>query len=255
MGVNSATSQESGLFSHLFTLFTVFSRGRGMNTTLVDHARRAGRERLPDRRQADTFEVRYGDNVYQVAIGYYPDGRPGEVFLSGAKTGSDSDGLHADIGVPLRGRLSRASYFRHKEPNTMTRRRAKLDRGRPFGVVTGQSDHKYEQDYKIFDHTGLEILPGDGSEPTPPPAARRASSPATKPSRTDRAPSPAARRMRRARSRRRAGAMVVNIEITRRVIDQLIEHAGLERDDANDREKVAGAIGSLLDDWVKTNRQ
>lgn len=137
----------------------------------------------------------------------------------------------------------------------MTRRRAKLDRGHSFGTVHGASRVCYEQDHKQFDHTGLEILPDDGSEPTPPPASRTASSPETKPSRTDGALSQAARRMRRSRSRRRAGVMVVNIEITRRVIDQLIEHAGLEGNDANDREKVAGAIGGLLDDWGKMNRQ
>ncbi len=136
----------------------------------------------------------------------------------------------------------------------MPRRQARLDRSRSFGTVHGSSRVRYEQDHKHFDHAGVEILE-DGSEPTPPPASRTASSPATKPSRSVKAPSPAARRMRRTRARRRAGMMVVKLEISRQVIDHLIEHAGLERDDANDREKLAGAIGSLVDDWVNTNRQ
>ena len=59
------------------------------------------RERLPDRRGAETVELVYGDNAYTVTTGLYRDGRPGEVFLSGAKAGSDVDGLLADIGVVL----------------------------------------------------------------------------------------------------------------------------------------------------------
>ena len=63
------------------------------------HERR--RERLPNRRAAETRELTYGGNVYSVATGQYRDGRPGEVFLSGAKVGSDTDGLLADVGVLL----------------------------------------------------------------------------------------------------------------------------------------------------------
>ena len=59
------------------------------------------RDRLPNRRAAETRELRYRDKVYAVATGYYRDGRSGEVFLSGAKVGSDTDGLLADVGVLL----------------------------------------------------------------------------------------------------------------------------------------------------------
>ena len=61
----------------------------------------ATRERLPNRRQAKTFALEYGGKVYQVTVGFFHDARPGEVFISGAKVGSDADGLHADIGVLL----------------------------------------------------------------------------------------------------------------------------------------------------------
>ena len=59
------------------------------------------RERLPARRQAETFDLEYGGKVYQVTVGRYHDGRPGEIFIHGSKVGSDADGLHADIGVLL----------------------------------------------------------------------------------------------------------------------------------------------------------
>ncbi len=57
------------------------------------------RERLPDRRQAETVDLQYGGRRYHLTIGQYDDGRPGEVFLHGAKPGSDTDLLCDDIGV------------------------------------------------------------------------------------------------------------------------------------------------------------
>ena len=59
------------------------------------------RQRLPDRRRAVIFDVVHEGARYSVGIGLYDDNRLGEVFLSGAKTGSDLDGLLADVGVLL----------------------------------------------------------------------------------------------------------------------------------------------------------
>ena len=57
------------------------------------------RRRLPNRRCSRTVDLWYGGRRYHLTVGYYGDGRRGEVFVCGALTGSDSDGLHADIGV------------------------------------------------------------------------------------------------------------------------------------------------------------
>ena len=57
------------------------------------------RDRLPARRQSETVDLWHGGQRYHVTVGQYPDGRVGEVFLSGAKSGSDVDGLCADVGV------------------------------------------------------------------------------------------------------------------------------------------------------------
>ncbi len=57
------------------------------------------RERLPDRRQAETVDLWHGGRRYHLTVGKYPDGRPGEIFLHGAKPGSDTDLLCDDIGV------------------------------------------------------------------------------------------------------------------------------------------------------------
>lgn len=54
------------------------------------------REALPTRRAADTLtfksEVLGGTSIH-CTVGQYPDGRPGEIFIHGAKTGSHADGL------------------------------------------------------------------------------------------------------------------------------------------------------------------
>ena len=47
------------------------------------------RERLPNRRQAETLDLWHGGQRYHFTVGEYPDGRPGEVFIHGAKPGSD----------------------------------------------------------------------------------------------------------------------------------------------------------------------
>lgn len=57
------------------------------------------RERLPDRRQAETLDLWHGGRRYHLTIGEYNDGRPGEVLMHGAKPGSDADLLGDDIGV------------------------------------------------------------------------------------------------------------------------------------------------------------
>jgi len=57
------------------------------------------RERLPDRRQAETVDLWHGGQRYHLTVGEYSDGRPGEVFIHGAKPGSDTDLLCDDIGV------------------------------------------------------------------------------------------------------------------------------------------------------------
>ena len=51
------------------------------------------RERLPTRRQCETINLHYNGQRYHLTIGEYDDGRPGEVFLHGAKPGSLAAGI------------------------------------------------------------------------------------------------------------------------------------------------------------------
>ncbi len=61
------------------------------------------RERLPDRRHSDVVRVvhrlRGGAQPYTATIGYYPDGRIGEVFIDAAKDSNDGANLARDVAV------------------------------------------------------------------------------------------------------------------------------------------------------------
>lgn len=57
------------------------------------------RTRLPDRRFAETVMLEHDGTRFMVTIGFYPDGRPGEVFTHGARSGSNLDALLADACV------------------------------------------------------------------------------------------------------------------------------------------------------------
>jgi hypothetical protein len=61
------------------------------------------RDVLPQRRGNETFEMRHGgqNTVFAVTLGFYPDGRLGEVFIHGAKAGSETDGIARDGAVLL----------------------------------------------------------------------------------------------------------------------------------------------------------
>ena len=57
------------------------------------------RVRLPDRRPAETVQLEYGGTRFMITVGFYPDGRPGEVFTHGARSGSNLDAVLADACV------------------------------------------------------------------------------------------------------------------------------------------------------------
>jgi hypothetical protein len=57
------------------------------------------RVRLPNRRFAATVELEHGGSRFTITVGFYPDGRPGEVFTHGMRSGSTLDALLADACV------------------------------------------------------------------------------------------------------------------------------------------------------------
>jgi len=59
------------------------------------------REKLPERRHAVTETIEWASRRWHVQIGFYPDGRPGEIFADGVKTGSSMEALIDDACVML----------------------------------------------------------------------------------------------------------------------------------------------------------
>lgn len=56
---------------------------------------------LPQRRAAETFDLRFRNQRFTVTVGFYADGTPGEVFIDGGKTGQDIQSTARDAAVVL----------------------------------------------------------------------------------------------------------------------------------------------------------
>jgi hypothetical protein len=56
---------------------------------------------LPRRRAAETFNMRFWNQLFTVTVGFYADGTLGEVFIDGCKTGNDIESIARDAGVLL----------------------------------------------------------------------------------------------------------------------------------------------------------
>jgi ribonucleoside-diphosphate reductase alpha chain len=68
----------------------------GQNLPARDAPRR---DRLPNRRPAETIAFERDGSLYEMTIGYYPDGRAGEVFLNADRADSLLDVLTSDAAI------------------------------------------------------------------------------------------------------------------------------------------------------------
>jgi hypothetical protein len=59
------------------------------------------RVRLQNRRPNITAMIQHAGRSYAVTVGFYPDGRVGEIFIHGAKAGSEIDFLLDDACVAI----------------------------------------------------------------------------------------------------------------------------------------------------------
>ncbi len=88
------------------------------------------RTRLPDRRAAETVRLEHGGTRFMVTIGFYPDGRPGEVFTHGIRTGSSLDALLADACVVV------SCLIQHGvEPRDLAASMGRLGSAEPASIV------------------------------------------------------------------------------------------------------------------------
>jgi hypothetical protein len=88
------------------------------------------RVRLPHRRFAETVELEHAGQRFTVTIGFYPDGRPGEVFTHGLRTGSNLDALLADACVLV------SCLIQHgAEPRDLAASMGRLGNATPASVI------------------------------------------------------------------------------------------------------------------------
>jgi hypothetical protein len=83
------------------------------------------RQRLPNRRPSETFELECGGLKYRATISRYDDGRLSEIFLGNAKAGSQSDTNAKDAAVirtAVRPRLRRLVARMARQAANETRR-------------------------------------------------------------------------------------------------------------------------------------
>lgn len=59
------------------------------------------REHLPTRRSATSFEVVAGTTKVTMTVGFFPNGKPAEVFVSNLKAGSQMEAVARDASVLL----------------------------------------------------------------------------------------------------------------------------------------------------------
>ena len=59
------------------------------------------RRTLPQRRAAETFNMRFWNQPFTVTVGFFEDGTPGEVFIDSRKTGGDVEAVARDAAVTL----------------------------------------------------------------------------------------------------------------------------------------------------------
>jgi hypothetical protein len=67
------------------------------------------RHRLPHRRPAIAFDFRHGELSYRAHVGFFEDGRVGELFLNASKQNSALDAFAADAAILISLLLQRGS--------------------------------------------------------------------------------------------------------------------------------------------------
>ncbi len=125
------------------------------------------RERLPDTRPSITHKFNVSGHEGYVTVGLYPDGRPGELFITMAKEGSTIGGLmdcfgtavsmSLQYGVPLEVYVNKFSHTRF-EPQGFTK-------NPDIKIAKSLVDY-------IFRWLGITFLPGfrEANKAVPPPA-------------------------------------------------------------------------------------
>jgi ribonucleoside-diphosphate reductase alpha chain len=90
----------------------------------------AERQRLPNRRPALTWDIQVGGLRYTTTVGFYPDGKIGEIFIQNHKQGSQAGVMASDSAVLC------SLLLQHAVPLDVIRHALMRDsRGKPSGPL------------------------------------------------------------------------------------------------------------------------
>jgi hypothetical protein len=117
------------------------------------------RERLPNRRYAETFTFWHGNFQYDATVGLYPDGRIGEVFLSAGKAGTELDIATRDSAIALSFALQYGC-----RPETIRAAMTRNSEGKPEGALGVLIDRICELQEEYLSHG--ETIENDEGENT-----------------------------------------------------------------------------------------
>ena len=93
------------------------------------------RNRLPNRRACETIAFERNGSRYQMTVGYFPDGRIGEVFLNADRSDSLLDVLASDAAIAV------SLALQHGAPLDEIRHALKRDgRGNAAGPIGAALD-------------------------------------------------------------------------------------------------------------------
>jgi ribonucleoside-diphosphate reductase alpha chain len=119
---------------------------------------RPRRERLPDTRNSVTHKFNIAGHEGYLSVGLYPDGRPGEVFITMAKEGSTIGGLMDTFGTAI------SISLQYGVPLEVLVNKFSHTRFEPMGHTTNSQIRiaKSVVDY-IFRWLALTFLPSEGT--------------------------------------------------------------------------------------------
>jgi hypothetical protein len=108
---------------------------------------------LPQRRNAETFQLRFWDQPVSVTVGYYPDGTPGEIFVDAGKSGQDVQSTARDAAVVLSLALQHGATF-----DTIRHAVTRSANGAPTSILGAIAD-------KVADLAVDALIPASPSTP------------------------------------------------------------------------------------------
>jgi hypothetical protein len=93
------------------------------------------RQRLPDRRESETFALAFGGLNYTATVSRYADGRLGEIFIDSNKAGSAADTAARDSAI-----VCSLALQHHADVDTIRRALCRDARGSATGPLGAALD-------------------------------------------------------------------------------------------------------------------